>query len=120
MAGRSGPRARRILLDRADQVRGAGFRTSTVVTADDPVCLVDQSVWLIRREVLLRLPIPETFTEQDHRDNAAPDDKLLKNLMDHGVPLRASGRPTVRYYLGGVSNNYEHAGASVGSNAWQG
>lgn len=95
-----------ILLDRADPVRPAGFRTSSVIRPEDPVTLVDQSVWLIRRSLLLQFPIPETFTEQEHRDNTAPDDKLLETLLEAGIPIRGTGRPTVRYYLGGQSNNY--------------
>jgi hypothetical protein len=94
-----------ILLDRADPRRpGDAFRTSSVIRAEDPVALVDQSVWLVRRELLLRLPIPETFTEAEHLANTAPDDKLLRTLQDNGVPIVSTGQPTVRYYLGGVSN----------------
>ncbi|SPF05735.1 glycosyltransferase family 2 protein [Streptomyces sp. MA5143a] len=94
-----------VLLDRADPRRpGDAFRTSSVIRAEDPVALVDQSVWLVRRELLLRLPIPETFTEAEHLANTAPDDKLLRTLQDNGVPIVSTGQPTVRYYLGGVSN----------------
>jgi hypothetical protein len=46
-----------------------------VIRAEDPVALVDL-VWLVRRELLLRLPIPETFTEAEHLANTTPDDKL--------------------------------------------
>ncbi|MEV5957077.1 glycosyltransferase family A protein [Streptomyces sp. NPDC051987] len=94
-----------ILLDRADpRPPGGAFRTSSVIRAEDPVSLVDQSVWLVRRELLLRLPIPETFTEAEHAANTAPDDLLLRTLQDNGVPIVSTGEPTVRYYLGGVSN----------------
>lgn len=110
-------RGTNILLDRADPVEVSTLRPSSVLTADDPVLLVDQSVWLIRREVLMEFPIPDTFTDEDHRNNCAPDDKLLETLMRNGIPITATGLPTVRYYLGGVSNNYQTAAVSVG-NAW--
>lgn len=98
-------RGTNILLDRADpRVPGGAFRTSSTMRAEDPVCLVDQSVWLVRRDLLLRLPIPETFTDAEHEANTAPDDKLLRTLQDNDVPMVATDRPTVRYYLGGVSN----------------
>jgi glycosyltransferase involved in cell wall biosynthesis len=97
------------LLDRADSVPASTLRPSSVIRDDDPVRLVDQSVWLIRRELLLRLPIPETFTDEDHAMNAAPDDKLLAVLLDADVPIVSTGQPTVRYYLGGVSNRYQPA-----------
>ncbi|WP_329253265.1 glycosyltransferase family 2 protein [Streptomyces sp. NBC_01478] len=98
-------RGTNILLDRADP-RGPGdaFRTSSTMRAQDPVSLVDQSVWLVSRDLLLRLPIPETFTAAEHEANTAPDDKLLATLQDNGVPMVSTRQPTVRYYLGGVSN----------------
>ncbi|HCU50168.1 MAG TPA: hypothetical protein DGG94_10275, partial [Micromonosporaceae bacterium] len=100
------------LLDRADPVRGSSLRPSSVIQADDPVLLVDQSVWLIRRDLLLELPIPETFSDEDYAMNAAPDDKLLQVLLDANVPIFSTGQPTLRYYLGGVSNNHEPLNAS--------
>jgi glycosyltransferase involved in cell wall biosynthesis len=107
-------RGTNILLDRVDPVPpGAPFHTSSVLRPGDPVALVDQSVWLVRRTLLLRLPIPETFTEAEHAANTAPDDKLLRTLLDHGVPIAATGLPTVRYYLGGVSNTHDRADARV-------
>jgi glycosyltransferase involved in cell wall biosynthesis len=94
-----------IVLDRADPVPpGSAFRTSSVLQAQDPVALVDQSTWLVRRDLLLRWPIPEVFTDAEYQANTAPDDKLLQTLRDSGVPLVSSGLPTVRYYLGGISN----------------
>ncbi|WP_434741505.1 glycosyltransferase [Micromonospora sp. SH-82] len=108
-------RGTNILLDRADPVLPSTLRTSTVLQPEDPVLLVDQSVWLIRRELLLRVPIPETFTADDHAKNAAPDDKLLEALLRAGVRLHTTGRPTVRYYLGGVSNHHRSDPAYAGT-----
>jgi len=94
-----------VVMDRADPgIRSASFRPSTVTGPDDPIMTVDQSVWLLRRELLLRLPIPEEFTEEDHANNVAPDDKLLGRLVSNDVPIFSTGAATVRYYLGGVSN----------------
>lgn len=102
-------RGTNIVLDRADPVSPrSAFRPSSVVRADDPVFLVDQSVWLIRRDVALQNPIPEEFTEEDHQSNTAPDDKLLRALLTNGVTPVATGLPTVRYYLGGISNRARH------------
>ncbi|MFF7974927.1 glycosyltransferase [Streptomyces sp. NPDC007905] len=103
-----------ILLDRADPRQpGGAFRTSSVIQPQDPVSLVDQSVWLVRRELLLRLPIPETFTEAEHEANTAPDDKLLRTLQDNGIPIVSTKLPTVRYYLGGVSNRITQPAATT-------
>lgn len=107
-------RGTNILLDRADPRRpGDPFHTSSVIQPEDPVALVDQSVWLVRRELLLRLPIPETFTEAEHEANTAPDDKLLRTLQDNDVPIVSTRQPTVRYYLGGVSNRITRPAQAV-------
>jgi glycosyltransferase involved in cell wall biosynthesis len=101
-------RGTNILLDRADPISAsASFRPSSVVRASDPVFLVDENVWLIRRELLLRIPVPEDFSEEDYQNNTAPDDKLLRDLLLNNVPLFSTRLPTVRYYLGGVSNKRE-------------
>jgi glycosyltransferase involved in cell wall biosynthesis len=97
-------RGTNLLLDRADPVHISSLRTSSVLQPTDPVLLVDQSAWLIQRDLLLDLPIPETFTEADYDINAAPDDKLLEVLINNRVPIFSTGLPTVRYYLGGISN----------------
>jgi hypothetical protein len=80
------------------------FRNSTVMEDSDPTFLIDQNVWLLRRELMLRLPFPEHFTEVEIAENTCPDDKLLEVLVRNGVPLHSTGAPTVRYFLGGVSN----------------
>ncbi|WP_433607144.1 glycosyltransferase family 2 protein [Dactylosporangium sp. CA-139114] len=100
-------RGTNIVLDRADPVAPGHYRPSTVMGPDDPVMTVDQSVWLLRREQLLRLPIPERFTDEDYDNNVAPDDKLLHELVNNGVAIVNTGRPSVRYYLGGVSNRHQ-------------
>lgn len=95
-----------VLLDRVDPGEHT-FRNSTVLTADDPIFLVDQNLWLIQTGLLRRIPVPESFTAQEIADNTCPDDKLLEALVRDGVPIKSSGRPTVRYYLGGISNGAE-------------
>lgn len=93
-----------LLLDRVD-AGAPTFRNSTVMTAADPTFLVDQSVWLLERRLVLRHPFPEQFTEQEISENTCPDDKFLEGLVRAGVRISSTGRPTVRYYLGGVSNS---------------
>lgn len=96
-------RGTNLLLDHvdSDQTR---FANSTIMSAEDPIFLVDQNVWLIRRELLLRYPIPELFSAVDVAANTCPDDKLLETLVRHDVTIASNCKPTVRYYLGGISN----------------
>jgi glycosyltransferase involved in cell wall biosynthesis len=96
-------RGTNILQDQVDPVQTT-FRNSTVIGPDDPTFLVDQNVWLIERDLILELPIPETFTEADIEDNTCPDDKMLEVLVRNNVTIVPTGLPTVRYYLGGASN----------------
>jgi glycosyltransferase involved in cell wall biosynthesis len=103
-------RGTNILRDRVDVAAGAeptsALRNSTVMNAGDNVLLVDQNLWIIRRDVLERHPIPESFTDEEIAANTCPDDKLVAALVHHRVAIASSGRPTVRYYLGGVSNGF--------------
>lgn len=96
-------RGTNVLRDRVDPGQTA-FRSSTVIGPKDPIFLVDQNVWLLRRDLLLKTPIPELFTEEEFGNNVCPDDKLLQALCKRGVEIISNGAPTVRYYLGGVSN----------------
>lgn len=93
-----------VLRDRAGPAGLTRFVNSTVLSAHDPVFMVDTSVWLLDRTLLAAHPIPETYSEQDVDDDTAPDDKLLEVLLAHRIPIVASGLATLRYYLGGISN----------------
>lgn len=99
-----------ILRDRAGPLLPGPFRNSTVISPADPVYLVDTSVWLLERALLMRHPVPEKFTRRDVQDGTAPDDKLLEVLLMNGVRIATNGLPSVRYYLGGVSNSDRHLG----------
>lgn len=92
-----------VVRDRVD-AGATEYRNSTVIRASDPVMLVDQNLWLIRRELLLRTPIPEEFSDQNVADNTCPDDLMVEALVRAGVEISTNGRPSVRYYLGGISN----------------
>lgn len=98
-------RGTNILLDRADPAGpSSSFRSSSVVRPEDPIFLVDENVWLMRRDLILEYPVPEAYTEEDYQTNTAPDDKFLQALLINGIRLYSTGQPTVRYYLGGISN----------------
>jgi glycosyl transferase family 2 len=93
-----------ILRDRAGPSGLAPFRNSTILSSQDPVFLVDTSAWLIERELLLKYPVPEEFSSEEIGNSTAPDDKLLQLFLENGVRIVSTGLPTLRYYLGGISN----------------
>jgi glycosyltransferase involved in cell wall biosynthesis len=72
----------------------------------DGIRMVDSSVWLFERSLLIRYPFPQQYTEKDIRNNVYEDDKLLDLLQEHEVSITTTGQPTVKYYLGGYSNTF--------------
>ncbi len=83
-------------------------REQTASVKDFPrVTHIDMNVWLLQRELLLRCTMPEQFTDEDWLANLTEDDKLLEALTAAGVPVAVTGIPSVRYYLGGYSNDFE-------------
>lgn len=69
---------------------------------DEPV---DTSAWLLARTLLLEVPFEDDFSATDADNRIGEDDKLFWSLVGRGEPLACSGTATLKYYLGGYSNN---------------
>lgn len=91
-----------ILMDHTS-TKVSNFNNSTKSSEFDEVFLVDQNVWLLDRKLLLKFPIPESYSAEDIANNLCPDDKLLETLLKNNVPIHSSNLATVKYYLGGIS-----------------
>ena len=65
---------------------------------------VDTSEWLLERSLLLEVPVPEEYSEDDCIRLRGEDDKLLDALLVRKEPIGCSRTATLRYYLGGYSN----------------
>jgi len=99
------PAGGNVLHDTADPIEpGAEVRNSTIMSETDPLVMVDMSAWLLRRDLLLRIPLPEKLTHRDVVLNNAPDGLMLEAMLRDGVAVQSTGLPTLRYYLGGISN----------------
>jgi hypothetical protein len=85
-----------IIRDRVDLSPGRSY-----------IMLVDTSEWLIKTEVLQSIRIPETFSLQDWLDNLAEDDKLVEALVSSRIRIACSELPSLKYYLGGYSNDFD-------------
>jgi glycosyltransferase involved in cell wall biosynthesis len=72
----------------------------------DPARMVDTSEWLFERDLLLRLPFCEEYDHRDWVEVVPEDNKLLRALVDQGIPLACTHMPSLRYYLGGYSNSF--------------
>ncbi|WP_323120517.1 glycosyltransferase [Burkholderia alba] len=65
---------------------------------------VDMNEWLFRTDVLRRVGFDTAFSATDLRMRVGEDDKLYRRCVDAAVRFACSRRPSVQYYLGGVSN----------------
>jgi glycosyltransferase involved in cell wall biosynthesis len=68
-----------------------------------PLCSVDASAWLVRREVALAFPFRTEFSAAEMADRQAEDTALCLRLCEAGVRVATSGEYTLNYYLGGFS-----------------
>lgn len=73
----------------------------------DPVRSVDTGAWLLTRELLIEVPFTDEFFPEDHENVTGEDDKLLAALIAKGEPIACNHKPTLIYYLGGYSNNFQ-------------
>lgn len=73
----------------------------------------DTSAWLLARSLLLQVPFEEYFSESDAQNFVGEDNKLLMALLRRGEPIVWAEQATLKYYLGGYSNN---PSAVVGEN----
>ncbi len=65
---------------------------------------VDMNEWLLRTACLRRVGFDTAFDPSEIDLRVGEDDKLFRRLIAHGVSFACSERPTLRYFLGGVSN----------------
>jgi len=72
-----------------------------------PYRCIDTSEWLLKREILVNHPISSTFSYEEYVNNKAEDDKLLMMLLKTKVPIFCNEVASLRYYLGGYSNNHD-------------
>jgi hypothetical protein len=84
-----------------DPVMRDGIRAAP---GDGAEASVDMNEWLFRTEQLRRIGFDLEFSQSDMRHRIGEDDKLYCRILADGLRFACSERPTVRYYLGGVSN----------------
>lgn len=67
--------------------------------------VVDTGEWLLARDLLLEVPFRDDFDDEDECGLVGEDDKLAADLLARRVEVACTERATLRYYLGGYSNN---------------
>jgi glycosyltransferase involved in cell wall biosynthesis len=68
------------------------------------VARVDTSEFLVRREVFARVPFPEQFSPARRKLEITEDVAFCHALYRRRVPVVASRRASLNYYMGGYSN----------------
>ncbi len=75
--------------------------------------MVDTSEWILRTAFLIEMGFCQEYTVEDWHLGRTEDSKLLDQLVERGIPIPSTCRPTLRYYLGGYSNNPSHEAAAL-------
>ncbi len=71
---------------------------------EDGYATVDMNEWLFRTEILCGIGFDSQFSREDLHMRTGEDDKLYRRLLAKNARFKSSERPTLLYYLGGVSN----------------
>lgn len=66
---------------------------------------IDSSCWLLRRELLARVPFRLAYSVQERNARLGEDVAFCFDLQRHAVPVRCLPQHSVRYYLGGFSTS---------------
>jgi hypothetical protein len=83
--------------------------------AASPIHMVDMGEWLIARDRLRAVGFRERYDEDDWREVVPEDNKLLRDLIRLRVRIESTRRPTLRYFLGGYSNDFRQGAAPADS-----
>lgn len=91
------------LYDQVD-IEFDSWESSTIMSDKDPTFVIDQSVWLLDKSVVLEAGFPTVYSAEQISKNICPDDLFLERLVQSGVAVSSVRVATVNYYLGGISN----------------
>jgi len=75
--------------------------------------MVDTSEWLFDTSFLREIKFAKQYSRDDWLLSRAEDNKLLDSIVESGVMIPSTCRPTLRYYLGGYSNDWAQEAAQL-------
>lgn len=76
-----------------------------VVPYQRPSSMVDTSEWLFRKTFLQQFKFCLDYSFEDWEQARAEDSKLLDQIVASGIAIPSTKRPTLKYFMGGYSNN---------------
>ena len=89
---------------------GSSLVRDSALRPDGTPGMVDMGCWLFSRSVVDSIAFQEAFSTDDIENIVGEDDKLLAELLAHGVPIACTRQATLRYTLGGMSNFSDDGG----------
>lgn len=75
--------------------------------------MVDMSEWVFETDFIREIGFVDRYNSEDWQTSRAEDSKLLDEIVARHLPIPSSKSPTLRYYLGGYSNNWASEGAQL-------
>ena len=87
-----------------------------VVPLNREISMVDMSEWLFKTDFLKKLCFAKTYSTEDWVYSRTEDSKLLDDIVKLGIKVPCNRKATLRYYLGGYSNNWKDK--DVALNGW--
>jgi len=68
--------------------------------------MVDMSEWLFKTEFICGIRFVENYCTEDRETSWAEDAKLLDEIVARGLRIPSTQKSTLRYYMGGYSNDW--------------
>ena len=78
---------------------------------------IDTSLWLLKTKLFNDRCIPQEYSKKDFEECCPEDTKMMNLLIENKIMVLSNTEPTVKYYLGGYSNNVQKA--TEGSVIWK-
>jgi hypothetical protein len=75
--------------------------------------MVDMSEWLFVTDFIRRLGFVNEYCAEDWQTSRAEDSKLLDAIVATGLRIPSTQQCTLRYYMGGYSNDWSNAAAQI-------
>jgi hypothetical protein len=75
--------------------------------------MVDMSEWVFDTEFLREIGFVVEYSAKDWETSRTEDSKLLDEIVTRGLRIPSTQNPTLRYYMGGYSNDWSNEAAQL-------
>ena len=75
--------------------------------------MVDTSEWIFNIEFIRKIGFVTDYTVDDWQTSRSEDSKLLDSVVASGLRIPSTRESSLRYYLGGYSNNWSTEGSQL-------